>query len=644
MEAINPSRSLTGEEPDWRASRPDKKALIVLMPWATPEFPGLGPTTIRTVVEAAGLPCDILYANLVFSRLNGGDPFVEKQLSKLAVSEIAFTPYYFGSDRDSCAEYFRTYASAISGDPEGQSLERYRKVVDVAGECLDELADEVDWSSYDVVGFSVMMQQTVSSLALAKRIKQINPALKIVFGGPSVSYPMGDEMIRRFPEIDVVIEGEADGLIVPTIEWLRGRGAPPKLPGILYRDSAGEIACTGRGGPFNKLAELPTPDFAPFFEQLERHGLSHVEPYLSIETSRGCWWGQKHHCTFCGIDDMLITYRSKSDEQVVREIVALSGEHRRTEFFVVDSIINHRFFNSVLPALARLRDEEDMDFTFFFESKSNLKRPQVKAMRDAGVNSVQPGIESFSDHILTLMDKGSTGIRQLQCLKLLAEQDISINWNLIMRNPGETVADYEAMLEMIPFMHHLPPTHVEGVIPMQINRFAPYHERPGDYGIKQIRPKPYMSAIFPSEDIDLQRISFYFDYDADGIDDPEIDEMRLRLRRAVEAWADHYELDSLVQKKGPGFVQIVDRRREPGSPEGEAPAERVTILESPWDEILSYCDEIRTQDQLRRHFDGRVEAGAIDDFVEDMIEGRFIYRSATGELISLPLMRVLEAR
>jgi ribosomal peptide maturation radical SAM protein 1 len=623
-------------------TRPER-VLIILMPWATPDFPGLGPTLIRSVIVAQGLECDILYANLIFSRLNGGDPFVERQLSKFPICEVAFSPYYFGLDKDVAAAELRAYASGVASAQENHTHDRFRAVVDNAGACLDEVMASVDWDAYDIIGFSVMLQQTVASLALSKRIKALRPDMDILFGGPSVAYPMGEEMVRVFPEIDLVLEGEADGSIVPTLRWLRsGELVPPSIvPGIVYRGADGQVACTRRGGPFNGMDGLPIPDFGPFFEQLAANQLTHVEPYLAIETSRGCWWGQKHHCTFCGIDDLIMTYRSKSDERVLNEIVELSATHRTTEFFVVDSIINYKFFKEVLPTLADLREAGEMDFTFFFESKSNLKREQVTALRAAGVNAIQPGIESFSDHVLELMDKGTTGIRQIQCIKLLSEKDIVVNWNLIFRNPGETLEDYQQMLEMIPFMHHLGPTHGEGVIPMQINRFAPYHDRPDDYGVKAITPKDYMPVIFPDPNIDLNKLAFYFDYENEGVERQEMRDIYVELRKAVAQWTTLYRPGALVMRRGPGFLQIEDRRGRIG-PDGapDFSQDAVTTLREPWSDIFIHCDEVRSQRRLIDSFADRAEPAEIEAFLDRMVEARLIYRSPTGELLNLPLMRV----
>jgi ribosomal peptide maturation radical SAM protein 1 len=628
-------------DPIERLETNGKRVLILMLPFATPEFPGLGPTLIRSVLEREGLPADIFYGNLLFSRLVEGDPFVDRELAQLPWCEIAFTPYYFGTSPSAAAERLRHYALRLVADPGAHPRERFEQIVANAGHFLDLLFEAIPWERYDIVGFSVIMGQTVASLAVAKRIKSRYGGVRTIFGGPNTSWPMGAEMLRSFPEIDFILEGEADETVAPLVRAIRSSsGVPSRLGGLMYRDDEGRVRRAGDVAPVHDLDALPVPDFGPFFEQMERFGLRHVQPYLSIETSRGCWWGSKHHCTFCGIDDILMKFRSKSPAHILDEITTLSARHRYTEFFAVDSIINLSFCNELLPILGRLRAEHGWDFNFFFESKSNIRREQAQLFRYGGVNSVQPGLESFSDHILRLMDKGTSGARQIQCLKFLAEQEIFPNWNLIYRNPGETPQDIRGTIAVIPFLHHLLPLHPGGLIQMQVNRFAPYHNDPGRYGLGNVRAKPYYRDIYPDDRIDHEMLAFYFDYDYEDPNEEELKELYRELHRTVEVWRECYREDALLQARGPGFVRIVDRRVHPG-PLGvpEDRGETITVLDGPWAEVFSSCDEVRSQDGLVRDFSGIIPEGEILAFLDRMVAQRLIYRSPSGQLINLPLLR-----
>ncbi|AQG79578.1 RiPP maturation radical SAM C-methyltransferase [Spirosoma montaniterrae] len=617
----------------------DKKVLIALMPWASIDFPGLGPTLVHSILNQQGYPCEMMYGNLAYCHFLQGDRFVIEQVSKLPISEIAFSPLYFAVSKQTAADKLERHVEGTSqkGDEKRKSSAYYLNIVEQAENCINYLFESTPWGDYDVVGFSVMMQQTVASLALAKKIKRHYPTIAILFGGPSTSAPMGEAMIRAFPEIDYILQGEVDATIGPFVQELRQEKKDLRqIHGLLYRNNDGTISRTAPNRPFVKLDTLPVPDYGPYFSQLSQYGITNIEPYLQIETSRGCWWGEKHHCTFCGIEDEILKYRTKSDDNVLNEIITLSSKHRGLEFFPVDSIISHGAFNSLLPKLTQLRSEFGYDFSFFFECKSNLSTHHATRFRDAGVRSVQPGIESFSDNILRMMDKGTTGAKQVQCLKLCAEREIVVNWNLIYENIGEREEDYEIMIRLIPFITHLPPLHAEGMIPVQLNRYAPLHNTPERFGIVNIRPKGYYYDIFPDESIDFDNLAFYFDFDRNDKITPKLKALHSQLHDRLEAWRENYQERTLVQRRGPGFIEIIDQRQLAYTGKDRLTVGRI-VLEGIEAEMFSACDEVIREDSLVRLFIDRVDEGEIRQFVDRMVACYQIYRSESDQLINLPL-------
>lgn len=619
------------------------KVLMITMPWAPPDFPGLGPALIRSILLRDDIPCDILYANLIFSRLLQSDPFIDRELPKVPACELAFSPYYFEKPKDEAVDELHSTILELAADPTAMTREAVADIVNRAGECLDIVFEQVPWDDYDIVAFAVMMQQSVASLALSKRLKERYPKIRTLFGGANTTRPMGLEMMERFPEIDYMLEGEVDGTITRFVQLHRQHGYGNfDLPGLHYRNKQGVVKDGGPGQQFYNLDSLPYPDFAPFLDQLERQELFDVEPTMPFETSRGCWWGAKHHCTFCGLSDDQLKYRTKAVERVVDEILALSRKYQRTEFFAVDSIINHKAFSDLLPVLSRIRETEGLDLTFFFESKSNLKRESAQIFRSAGVTYVQPGVESFGDQVLKLMDKGTTGARSIQCLKVLGESDIFVAWNLLYGFPGETEDDYIELLNAIPFLHHFVPLHEGGLTPVQLNRYAPYHSVPEKYEITDIRPKDHYAKVFANTEIDHDRLAFAFDYAHPGSSDQRLTDLKLELWDAIAKWRELYVPDSLLQRRGPGFVEITDKRRLSSTTSEPPSGAPVTVLEAPWCDVFSYLDEVHTEAQVLRTFGAVASAADLQAFLDRMVASRLIYRSPSRELVTLPLL--IEAR
>src|SRR5262249_30613673 len=142
-----------------------------------------------------------------------------------------------------------------------------------------------------------------------------------------------------------------------------------------------------------------------------------VRPGLPLETSRGCWWGAAHQCTFCGLNGSSLGFRSKSSERVLAEIRELEERHGISDFEVVDNILDMGYFKTLVPALAG----EERRRHIFYEVKANLTRAHVEALQRAGITWVQPGIESLHTEVLRLMDKGISGWQNVQLLKWTRE-------------------------------------------------------------------------------------------------------------------------------------------------------------------------------------------------------------------------------
>lgn len=613
------------------------KVLLVLAPWAKPAFPGLSVSLLRSILLEEGIECDLFYANLLFSKLLGGDPLYEDQIALGTLAELAFTPYYYEgvvSAEEAAETLHQHFAEFNLGHP-GAGIEPYRRLLRAADEFLKQAVSAVRWDHYDIVGFSLMFQQTVASLALAKRIKAQHPDLTVVCGGPSCAEPMGEELLRSFPEVDYVVTGEGDAVIAPLVRHVRATQVEDcDIPGVLWR-SDGEVRRSRQASrQFTGLESLPLPDYGPYFEQVEALGLDHFHPILYIEGSRGCWWGQKHHCTFCGIEEMLMTYRSKSADKVIGEIVELSRRHRITSFLSADNILDHRAYKELLPRLRELREEEEYDFTFFFELKANLTREQVRLLRDAGVARVQPGIESFSDHVLKLMDKGCTGIGQLRTLRLFAEFDIQPVWNLIYMNPGERPEDYYEMAKMIPYMHHIPPPSRQNQVQMLLQRFNLYFEQPDRYGIVDVRPQSFYELVFPDPSIDLEKLAYFFQGRHDCHDNERLDAAHAELLDALDQWRAAYHPDSLLQRRGPGFIEIIDRR---GGEESNDEDTKL-VLEGAHASALIACDSPRAEARVCQDLAEWSPAEA-REALDALIERRLVYRNPSGHCLALPLLK-----
>jgi ribosomal peptide maturation radical SAM protein 1 len=360
-------------------------------------------------------------------------------------------------------------------------------------------------------------------------VKQHHPGIATALGGANCEGAMGAALHELFPFVDYVCSGEGDR-VVPELARRVLAGEPVEgLPGIHARGAVSVLGDETHTPLVRGLDALPYPDYTDYFAQFAASGLGAVEtPTLALETSRGCWWGQKHHCTFCGLNGEGMEYRSKSPQRALAEIDSLLSAYPSRKLYAVDNILDFRYFDSLLRELA----ERPRPPRLYYETKANLAKQQLRLMRRAGIWGIQPGIESLSTAVLRLMDKGVTGLQNVRLLKWCAEIGLQVDWTFLCGFPGEDPSEYERAADLLPLLAHLqPPT---GIYPLRLDRFSPYFAAPEANGMVAVRPAAGYRHVYPFSDAQLRRLAYYFDFDyADGRDPAQY---TARLRTALDSW------------------------------------------------------------------------------------------------------------
>src|SRR5207237_3798341 len=115
--------------------------------------------------------------------------------------------------------------------------------------------------------------------------------------------------------------------------------------------------------------------------------LDEKQIWLPWETSRGCWWGQKRHCTFCGLNGEGMEFRARSADRTIADLQDLLARYPECNIAMSDNIMPHSYFRTVLPQLALIRPKAEI----FYEQKANLTLQKVRALARAGITRIQPG-------------------------------------------------------------------------------------------------------------------------------------------------------------------------------------------------------------------------------------------------------------
>ena len=424
------------------------------------------------------------------------------------LGEWMFRGLAYPSATDNEDEYFGRYYT-------GPGWRSFRsRLLDLrAGlpELFDGLCDEYALADSDVIGFTSMFAQTNASIAMARQVKSRNPSAVAVLGGANCEAPMGAVLVRNVPEIDAIFSGPA---LHTFPDFLRlyldgGLGAANDIVGVVTPANVGDSHLAGGVGRDRDIDDFFEPDYAGYLAAFERArgelgADAGVKPELMFETSRGCWWGQRSHCTFCGLNGLGMGYRAMSPEVALRQFAWLFGlSDQARGFSCTDNILPKHFPREVFAKLPERLEGPAV----FYEVKLPLSGKDMAAMARVGVTRVQPGIESISTATLKLMGKGTTAFLNIQFLKNCVRNGIVPEWNLLMGFPGEREEVYHKYIADIPRLTHLPPP--QGAYLVRFDRYSPYFTDPGKYGLDLV-PMDFYEKAFPFPPEDLRDLAYFF--------------------------------------------------------------------------------------------------------------------------------------
>ncbi len=496
---------------------------LVQMPYSAVHHPSIALGLLKSYLTADGLSSRVVYGNILWAEELGLDIYllVENCFKSDLLGEWTFAGAAFPDFHPDSEGLFHLIRRS-QDSPVAQILRYHHPDLDMerlfrmvrrrARSFVDRLAMSILDHSPAVVGCSSVFQQHCASLALLRRIKEISPGVVTLLGGGNCEGEMGRTTHRAFPWVDFAVSGEADAFFSDLCRTLLERGAdlgPEELPygvwGPCHRNGAADDVAEAPRAFVQDLDTTAMPDYDDYFETLASSRLAPwVQPGLLVETSRGCWWGQKRHCTFCGLNGIGMAYRSKSVDRVLAEFEHLTRKYGTRRLETVDNILDMRFFKTLLPALAERQDP----YRLFYEVKPNLRREQLERLAAAGARWLQPGIENLHDSVLELLEKGNTASKNLQVLKWARQLGIRLAWGFLYGAPGERDEWYAEMARWLPWLSHLqPPT---GFVRIRYDRFSPYHNSPERFGIN-LSPLTCYSYVYPLPEEELKGLAYYFE-------------------------------------------------------------------------------------------------------------------------------------
>lgn len=556
---------------------------LVVVPFIAVQRPSISLGILNAGLNEAKIDSTVVYSNIEFAELIGIENywFIGAHCHLDLLGEWVFSKLAFPEHKINDSEYFAEagkYLKNVIPDKallnfyfKGKSLKRYfEDIRQQAGEFIEDTARKIIAMNPKIVGCSSTMQQHCPSLALLRRIHELNPDIITIMGGANCEDSLGYITHKNFTWVDYVVSGEADILFPDLCRAIMEKGRnieveslPQGVLGPMSRKYASQKPAVYRA-TVEDLDKSPIPDFDDYIKALNSSAIKeYILPALLIESSRGCWWRQKNQCTFCGLNSDNSFYRTKSPRRVIDELEGLAEKYGINKFMVADSILSMQYFDTVLPDLGKPGRNRH---SILYEVKANLKREQVRLLKAAGIDCIQPGIESLHNSILELLHKGNKLWDNIELLKWAREFSINTVWLMLSRIPEEKDVWYEEMAGILPLIVHLQPPSVLNNI--YYSRLSRYHKNPSDYNLKLVPLKTY-SYIYPLSEEDINQFALYFDDEAmeenEPGERPGLKLMSERLSEWIELWSSFMtkQADSLVSLKAEeisGGIRITDTR------------------------------------------------------------------------------------
>lgn len=520
---------------------------LVNMPFAGLELPSLGLTQIKSVLDKTfgdRISVDVHYISHDFGHYLGVDRY-EQISGSMEHHNSGFGDWFFRSVAfpslpDNSEKYFERFYPYPNEETRG-----LRKFAQEKREGLDHFLETLiakhGLDQVDILGLTTMFMQNVASFAMARKVKERNPKIVTVIGGANCESPMGQEIVKHVEAIDYVFSGPGLKSFPAFVEALLSgdmqrctringvfsksssthwQAHPPDMSHTPF-ESRPTLVTLGRSGVSTATVMQPVAtiqplgdeldidadvelNYTPFLDTIERNFPDgRVEPTLLFETSRGCWWGEKAHCTFCGLNGATMSYRAMRREKAL-DLFASLFEYagRCSRFNCVDNIMAKNYLTEVFPYL-----DTPPNVSLFYEVKADLSESDLATLAKARVKIVQPGIESLATSTLKLMKKGTSSFRNLLLLRNCLVYDIWPEWNLLIGFPGEEEAIYRKYLVDLPLLTHLPPP--SGVFPVRFDRYSPYFVKAREYEL-DLHPLDYYELIYPFGEQSLANMAYYF--------------------------------------------------------------------------------------------------------------------------------------
>jgi anaerobic magnesium-protoporphyrin IX monomethyl ester cyclase len=374
----------------------------------------------------------------------------------------------------------KLWTSQVANLWDAESENIHRKFSEYIDSCIEKMIG----MGIDLYALSINLYSRPLASYIARKIKKINPAAQVLIGGSQCFPAYSGVGILANKNLDAVCTGEGD-LIWPKVldHFAKNGNLHLDIPGLSYRNAAGEIVDNGVPEIVWDLNSLPIADYSGV--DFGKYGnLFH----FSMMTSRGCI----NSCAFCSERPNFSKYRHRSAENVYKEIAKHLGDLRNNpvspagEHVVPYISFNDSLIDGVPAELEKFCDmviEGGLKFKWGGMAliRKELTPELLVKMNKAGCHNLAWGLESGCQEVLDLMHKKFFNMDLAkEVIKRAHDAGITQAISLIAGFPGETEAMFQKTTE---FVAEYKQYFAVGVQPMMIANNSLVHNKPEKFGV-----------------------------------------------------------------------------------------------------------------------------------------------------------------
>ena len=325
----------------------------------------------------------------------------------------------------------------------------------------------------DLIGFSCYLWNIKKILNICRRLKEINPNLKIVLGGPEVS-PRAEEILEKEKAIDVVVRGEGE----ESFAQLAVQKDLSRISGISFRKGT-EIIHNPDRSPLRDVNDIPSPYLSGLVNLKDKNIVD-----VPLETMRGC----ASRCHYCYYHKNFPAARYFPLSRVEKELKLILS-HKPHEVYLMDPTFNANPQRA--KKILKIFIKHNQGANLHVELKAELVDAEMaQLLSDANAYNIEIGIQSTNPKTLKAINRGFNKEKFIKGIRYLNKFKLYYEIQLIDALPHQS---YDSLMKSLDWLYSMRPAKVV-IFRLAVLPGTTLRDRAANFGIEYGRCPPYFAC------------------------------------------------------------------------------------------------------------------------------------------------------